>query len=53
MVEKSADTPIIATLTRNPSTPIRISIIPRIVMPIGRGGFCIIEKSKMSVEMLS
>ena len=42
IVENSAETPIIAMLTRNPRTPIRISIIPRIVMPIGREGFCII-----------
>ena len=47
-VEKSADTPIIAMLTRSPRTPIRISIIPRIVMPIGRGGFCIMGKSSLN-----
>jgi hypothetical protein len=53
MVENRADTPIIVTLTRSPTTPIRISIIARNVMPIGRGGFCIMGKSKRTVIVLS
>ena len=47
-VENRAAIPMIARLTRNPRTPIRIWIIARNVMPIGRDGFCIMAE-KMSL----